>query len=327
MTPRPTRQLLDPRRSRSSVPERDDARRAFIRPPASTSRSPRSKIALVLGLALFVTSIAPATAIAAEPTVTELVGKLKDCERMECATLVALTKRGPTIWPELAVGLDAKDEMTRFWTLGVLSEVPVPEAQPQLVALLEFDPQVRIRAASAFALGSQRKGDVVAPLVKALADSDVNVRFEAASALANHPDKRAVKPLMKLLRSPDADVRRAAVEALGRTRDPQPTKRLLLRLSRDGDPAVRGTTAIALAQIGAASAVAPLIARLAKERDTTALAAAAYALGALGAEEALPELQRLSSHKEPTVSKHAKDAVAAIQAAGKKKASSAPAKK
>ena len=78
-------------------------------------------------------------------------------------------RKGEGIWPEIKRGLEAPDEMTRFWTLGVLSEVIVPAARPALAALLD-DPEIRVRAAAAYALGAQRDKAVTKWLIKALAD-------------------------------------------------------------------------------------------------------------------------------------------------------------
>lgn len=246
----------------------------------------------------------------ATPTVAELVARLGTCQEMDCAPLRELVARGDKVWPALEVGLDDADEMVRFWTLGVLTEVPVPAARPRLVALLS-DPLVRIRAAAAFALGAQKAPEVVPALISALADPDVNVRFEAASALSRVPDARAVEPLIAASADPDEDVRRAACEALGNIKDARARRVLVERLG-DRKAIVRGHAAIALGVMRAADAVDPLVKRAGRERDAEALAAMAWALGEIGDVRARSVLEGLRAHKAEVVQKEASDALAKL---------------
>ena len=64
------------------------------------------------------------------PSVKTLVDQLAACEALNsCPAVQELKKRGPAIWPDLEVGLKHPDEMTRYWTLGVLTVVVIPKAQ------------------------------------------------------------------------------------------------------------------------------------------------------------------------------------------------------
>lgn len=244
------------------------------------------------------------------PTVAELVARLATCQEMDCAPLRELVARGDKVWPALEVGLDDADEMVRFWTLGVLSEVPVAAARPRLITLLA-DPMVRIRAAAAFALGVQKVPEVVPPLIGALVDGDVNVRFEAASALARVPDVRAVEPLIKASADADEDVRRAACEALGNIGDARAEPVLIDRVA-DRKAVVRGHAAIALGVMKARGAVDVLVKRVGRERDAEALAAMAWGLGEIGDAKARPALEGLREHKAEVVRKEAADALAKL---------------
>lgn len=247
-----------------------------------------------------------------EASVAELVVQLEACKEMDCPPLRALVEKGDKVWPELEVGLDHAEEMVRFWSLGVLSEVPVAAARPRLVGLLS-DPLVRIRAAAAFALGAQRSPEVVLPLVGALADPDVNVRFEAASALARVPDPRAVDALIEVSSDKDVDVRRAACEALGTIKDDRARPALVGLLKKDRKPIVRGYAAIALGNIKSAEAVEALVERAGRERDPEALAAVAWALGEIGAQPARAALDKLVSHESEVVQREAKGALAKLE--------------
>jgi len=249
-----------------------------------------------------------------EPTVAALVAELNTCLEMDCVPLKTLISKGEKVWPELAVGLDSPDEMVRFWTLGVLTEVPVAAARPRLIGLLK-DPLVRIRAATAFALGAQRSPEVVAPLIEALSDSDVNVRFEAASALGRVPDPRALEPLVKASNDSDEDVRRAACEALGGIKDDRARDALIDHLQSDRKAIVRGHAALGLGVMKASGAVDALVKRAARERDSEALAAMAWALGEIGDRKAKATLETLAKHASEVVQKQASEALAKLPAA------------
>lgn len=273
-----------------------------------------TRYALTLLFALAAWPLTAGAALAApEPTVEDLVGKLETCMDLDCPPIRALVRRGPEIWPELKVGLGERTEMTKFWTLGVLSEVVVPEARETLEALLAGDPLVRIRAAAAFALGNQRSPAVVPALGKALADKDVNVRFEAASALSRSPGKEAVPALLTALRDKDEDVRAAVVEALAAAKDERAVGHLLRRAQGDAAPGVRGMAAIALANLGAKDAVEPLMKRLVEETNKQALAAVCWALGELGDARALDALAAVAAHGDKVVQQHASEAIAKLK--------------
>jgi HEAT repeat protein len=246
-----------------------------------------------------------------EVPVATLVKSLASWVEMDCGPLRALVSRGPKVWPELEVGLDDPDEMVRFWTLGVLSEVPVAAARPRLIALMK-DKTVRIRAAAAFALGAQRHPEVVPPLIEALVDSDVNVRFEAASALGRVPDPRAVEPLLTSVQDPDEDVRGAVCDALGAIGDARAIPPLVTLLKDDRKSGVRGRAALALGSLKAKDAFDTLVKRATRERDPEALAAMCWALGELGDARAIATLEPLTRHANEVVRKHASDAVAAL---------------
>jgi hypothetical protein len=249
----------------------------------------------------------------AERSVAEWVGELNACLELDCEAVRALVARGEKVWPELEVGLAHQDEMVRFWTLGVLTEVPVAAARGRIIGMLS-DKAVRIRAAAAFALGAQRSPEVVEPLLVALFDADVNVRFEAASALSRVPDKRAVEPLIEVMADPDHDVRGAACEALGAIGDLRAVPTLVARLMDDRKPGVRGRAAVALGAMKAE--VAPQLAKRAgRERDPEALAAMCWALGEVGKSDdgvSVKALEGLVGHTNEVVKKHAQEALVTI---------------
>jgi HEAT repeat protein len=247
--------------------------------------------------------------LGATPTVLELVDELKGCESLEtCAPVKQLINRGPAIWPGVAKGLKAPDEMTRFWTLGVLSEVIVPASREAVAALLD-DPEIRVRAAAAYALGAHRDKAVTKWLIKALADKDLNVRFAAAVALGRVRDPAAVPALIAALRDQDEDVRAYAALALGDIGQRTATSALAERIREDIVPKVRGFAAMALGKLKDPTSLAALMAQVGKEKDAKALAAGIYALGELGDASAIPVITPHLKHASEDVREYAKDAL------------------
>lgn len=261
---------------------------------------------IVLRIALIGALTWPSLALAAEPapppgadalataSVTELVGGLKKCKTLKgCPPVQELLKRGKAVWPELQAGLEAPDEMTRFWTLGVLSEIPTLAAREPVAARLK-DPKIRVRAAAAYALGAMHDKSVTPHLLVALADKDLNVRFAAAVAMGRVKDPKTIPALIGACRDRDEDVRAYAALALGDIGDPTALPTLHERLDQDAHARVRGFAAMALAKLADQRSLAPLLARLDEERDPKALAAAVFALGALGDPSAIAVLEALS---------------------------------
>jgi HEAT repeat protein len=275
--------------------------------------------ALVMSALLFSAAAAAAAAPPA-PSVAELVQRLPACQSLEtCEAALELTRRGEAIWPDIEVGLGSPDEWIRFWTLGVLTNVPVAAAREAIAKRLD-DGAVRVRAAAAFALGEQRDRAVTPALLRALADKDLNVRFAAAVALGKIKDPAAVPALIAACRDRDEDVRAHAAAALGETGDRRATAALLERLDQDIVPLVRGYAAMALGQLRDPASLVPLLAHADEEKDASALAATAAALGELRDPAALPKLKLLLLNPSEGVVDHVRYAIALIQAAQKKKA-------
>lgn len=263
-------------------------------------------------------------AFAADPPVKALVDGLKVCESLEtCAPAQALIRRGQSIWPAVGEGLNAPDEMTRFWTLGVLSEVPVAAAR-SAISRCVGDPEIRVRAAAAYALGAQGSRAVTPALILALKDKDLNVRFAAAVALARVKDPSSVDALIVACGDEDEDVRAYAALALGDIGDRRATAAVMKRLERDHVPRVRGFAGMALSKLKDPSTLTPLMNHVEVESDPKALAATLYALGALGDRRALPTVQRFIKHPNVEVREYAQEAADQLSADGSKPKESPP---
>ena len=262
-------------------------------------------------------SMCMALSVAQGPSVPQLVDQLKGCESLEtCEPVRALVSRGQSMWPAIKVGLSAPEEMTRFWTLGVLSEVIVPSARASIAALLQ-DPEIRVRAAAAYALGAQRHKAVTPWLIKAIDDKDLNVRFAVVVAMGRVRDPASVPALLKALRDKDEDVRGYAALALGDIKDTRATKGLAERLREDIVPQVRGFAAMALGKLKDPTSLKALIAQAGDEKDAKALCATLHALGALGDKRAAKAIEPHLTHPSQEVQEYAKDAMA--QLSGSKK--------
>jgi len=247
------------------------------------------------------------------PSVETLVGQLSACESLDsCAAVQELKKRGPAIWPEIEKGLKHPDEMTRYWTLGVLTVVVIPKAQ-QAIASRLTDKAVRIRAAAAFALGVQKDPKVTKWLVRALGDEDVNVRYSAAIALGRAQDPAGVPGLVKALRDKDIDVRKHAAVAIGEIGDKRGTAPLIERLEQDMVPEVRGYVAMALGNLGDPKAKPVLLKHLKIEDDTKALAATIYAIGEFRDRSTLTVLRPLAKHPDKDVRAFAQQTISVLE--------------
>ena len=234
----------------------------------------------------------PGNPASASPKTLAHVAKLKGCKSLQCDAALALIKSGKEIWPAIRAGLQAQDEMTRFWALGVLSEVPLVAARDSIGALVD-DPKIRVRAAAAYALGAIKDHSVSPYLLKALVDKDLNVRFAAAVAMARVKDPKTAPALTRATRDRDEEVRAYACLALGDIGLPQSTSTLMERLDQDAHPKVRGFAAMSLSKFSKHPGRDLLLSRLKEETDAKALAAAIFALGELGDKAALGPLRQM----------------------------------
>lgn len=141
------------------------------------------------------------------------------------ATLAALARMGNLI-PLKAALTDVFPEVRSkaVHTLGVLG---VQDAGPDLLLLLQSDPDAQVRAEAAWSLGEMVFPERVEPLIQALEDPALEVRWAAAQALGQTQDPQALEPLCQILSASGADylvdirLQQMAVAALGRIGDPR----------------------------------------------------------------------------------------------------------
>ena len=250
--------------------------------------------------------------------VAALVAELPKCESLEtCPATQKLITLKERIWPEIKIGLEDPQELTRFWTLGVLSEVVIKDAIGTIAKSID-DPEIRVRAAAAYALGAQRDRAVTPHLIRAAADKDLNVRFAAVVAMGRVQDPASVDTLLGALRDKDDDVRGYAAYALGDIGDRRATERLCERLREDLISKVRGMSAMALGSLKDPAAKTTLLARLQAEEDAKALAAAIYATAQLKDPSTRAAIAKHTDHKSSDVREYVKDALKTLDAIKKK---------
>jgi HEAT repeat protein len=273
--------------------------------------------ALVLGGLIASVLAGPAWAKKKGPVVAALIAELPKCESLEtCPATQQLIALGTKIWPAAKVGLEAPEELTRFWTLGVLSEVVVKAAISDIAKAID-DPEIRVRAAAAYALGAQRDRAVTPHLIRAAADKDLNVRFAAVVAMGRVQDPTTIDTLLGALRDKDDDVRGYAAYALGDIGDRRATERLCERLREDMVSKVRGMSAMALGSLKDPASKKTLLARLESEDDDKALAAVIYATGQLRDPSTRAAIERHATHKSTEVREYVKDALKTLDGPGK----------
>jgi HEAT repeat protein len=269
---------------------------------------------LVLGALLASIVMSPASAKKKGADVAALITELPKCESLEtCPSTQKLIALGTKIWPAAKTGLTAPQELTRFWTLGVLSEVVIKSAISDIAKAID-DPEIRVRAAAAYALGAQRDRTVTPHLIRAAADKDLNVRFAAVVAMGRVQDPKTIDTLIGSLRDKDDDVRGYAAYALGDIGDRRATERLCERLREDLISKVRGMSAMALGSLKDPASKATLLARLKSEDDAKALAAVIYATGQLRDPSTRAAIERHATHKSKEVREYVKDALKTLDA-------------
>ncbi len=110
--------------------------------------------------------------------------------------------------------LDAGGASFRVAAARIMGEIGRPEDVPR-IALLQSDPDERVRRVAAEALGRVAAGRAPEPLRMALADESAAVRMGAAQALAASGDPAVLEDLGRLSLDDDEAVRAAVMRAIG----------------------------------------------------------------------------------------------------------------
>jgi HEAT repeat protein len=104
------------------------------------------------------------------------------------------------------------------WALGDGSERST--AVSALIAALKSDANERVRATSAWALGSIGDDDATPALAAALSDASKNVRMRALWAIGSVGPRQVPRAVPELLRDPSLEIRELAAWVLFQAEDP-----------------------------------------------------------------------------------------------------------
>ncbi len=213
-----------------------------------------------------------------------------------------------------ASALASEDPQKRLEAVLELSKYDIALTQPHLMKALR-DPEERVRAAAAKALGQGGSTAAVPSMIEWLADADPKTRAVAAEALGDIGGADATAALTRSLGDIDAGVRQRAVKALGtigKKGNPSVVIALIPRLE-DDKPDVKNATIVQLEELGDRRAVIPLVAKFSETgRETRRLAV--RAIGKLGDPSAVPALVRLLRDTDEEVRTAAVAALGALGA-------------
>jgi len=188
---------------------------------------------------------------------------------------------------------------------------PSGPVDPQTARLREVITQLgsgspEDRRIAAEELGQLKAKSAVAPLLKALSDSQLAVRLAAAAALGAIGDKAAAPGLVTILDDGNPQVRKTAADALGAIGDASVLPVLLARLSDDA-AIVRQAAAGALGKLGGSALEALL--QAAGDSNNATRAGAIYALGSVKDSRATDALLAALRDAHLTVRRNAADAL------------------
>ena len=204
-----------------------------------------------------------------------------------------------------------EDAEVRYMAVQGLWEYEGRELIAPLIALLEKDPDVGVRAQAALALGvfalraefqqlSAADGERVEQALHAAVDNPaetVEVRARALESAGARSLGWVRRSIEAAYGSPDHRMRVSAVHAMGRHCDPRWLPVLFRELTSD-DAEMRYEAANACASMGGEAAVPELVALL-EDEDVEVQEAAVAALGEIGGEDARAALEELGEHPEP----------------------------
>ena len=225
----------------------------------------------------------------------------------------------------LLVAMRDGEAETRLAAIDGLSELESPAFCDLLLNHVEQEPDERVRAAEATALGrfalqcelneldeqtSARLRSTLLRLMEMDPSREVRRRaLEAAGYLADDPD--VVREIDSAYESGDHALRVSAVHAMGRQADTRWLDIVHHELTSD-DPELRYEAVTAVGTIGDERSVVELIDRL-RDEDAEVQMAAITSLGAIGGRLAISALRKLTEDDSPAIADAAEEALEEAQ--------------
>ncbi len=220
----------------------------------------------------------------------------------------------PTPEDESVPGLDTLDRVTdamdffRVESRNQYTPAQMKRAVSAVAAALD-DPEVKVRASAAYALGATHDPIAVEPLSHALEDEDEGVRLKAVSALNRIRTDEAALVLARALNDPSPKIRRTAVFCLG-YQGRAVSFSHLVRVANDPDARIRTAAFEGLMHIGDERGI-PLMVNALGDEDEKVRVAAIDGLAVLGGDEEVEPLSRMLGDSNGAVI--AKATVALVQ--------------
>ncbi len=222
---------------------------------------------------------------------------LKDQE-IKTQVAEALDQLAPQIVPRLVANLNSGNLRMRISAAADLGTLRNTAAvAPLLKALTDSESQIRSQAAKS--LGRIGAAASIDGLVAALQDKEPAVRYHAAQALGSLGFSAAIPGLITLLEDEIAEVRGKAAASLGKLLVQQEAPRLT-KLLADEHPLVRACAVKALGRIAVPKTLPALVAAL-KDPQWAVRILAAHSLGILARPEATPALIEMLEDKDENV--------------------------
>ena len=138
-----------------------------------------------------------------------------DPEKRERAFWLLSRLGTPGTAPALFKALKDPNASLRAAAARMIGESGIKESVDRLVALLQSDPEPKVRKDAAYALGLIGDATAVKPIVAALKDESPMVRGMAAEALTYIRDLSVLDSLLETLQDPSAEVRYWGAFAVG----------------------------------------------------------------------------------------------------------------
>jgi len=253
--------------------------------------------------------MADSTWRALEPTVAELLGKLRGDAH---ATLREMAERQGTV-ERARRRVDRLGAVGRARAAEVLGGLEDPDVTDTLVRLLhDRDPEVRQVAARALGRSGDPRG--AAPMLSCIQDGSVPARVVSQALL--RLGAGAQPALVASLDMPDELSRAVAVEILGLSGAAGAARNVERCLREDPSREVRIRAARALGKVGTRSSLDALLDATEAGQPVGLRAVAARALGDLGHTGAIPRLLALLDDPVHRVASNAGRALAALGRAG-----------
>ncbi|MFQ5473579.1 MAG: HEAT repeat domain-containing protein, partial [Dehalococcoidia bacterium] len=212
-----------------------------------------------------------------------------------------------------------RDSVRGLW------EYERPDLIPRLVALVESDDSIAVRAEAALSLGRfvvarangrlrERHFEAIEQSIRrvlARSDESVDVLARALESIGAHDVAWVRQSISEAYESGDRRLKTSAVHAMGRSCERRWLPLILREMTND-EPELRYEAAIAAGSIGDEAAVCQLV-ELTGDEDVEVAQASILALGQIGGAEAKRALQEIAESDSPALSEAASAAMAEIQ--------------